>query len=240
MTLTLGALLGKNMAQMRTRSFEPAAGGPFESLGRASVGLQFRHSLLLHLKVSDISNNFRISVLVRINDHHHLPPFEPRVLFHRSIFLQIGFDAFQKLNTELLMRHLSTTKTKRDLCLVTVFEESNQVSQFNPIVTDIRARSELNFLDLHLLLLSLRRVSALAFFILVFAEIHNPANRWRHVRGNLDQIQTRFFRFAQRIGRRNDTDLFTVVTDEANLRRVDTPVYSQLFVCRDVSSPPKY
>jgi hypothetical protein len=175
-----------------------------------------------------------------VDDHHHLSPLQPRVLFHRSIVFQIGFHALQELSAKFLVRHFAPPKTKRHLRLIPVFQKSNQVSQFNPIVADIRAGAEFNLLNLHLFLLSFRRVPPFAFFVLKFAEIHDSANRRCRIRRNFNEVQTRFLRFSQGIGCGDDADLLTVITDETDLRRINSPIYPQLFLCRDVSSPPKY
>ena len=42
-TLALGALLGKDMAQVRTAALECAAAQLFETLGRAALALHLRH-----------------------------------------------------------------------------------------------------------------------------------------------------------------------------------------------------
>lgn len=106
-----------------------------------------------------------------------------------------------------------------------MLQEAYQVAQFDLIVPRVRARPEFYFFYLYLLLLLFGRVPALALFVLILSVVQYPAYGRRGIRRDLDEIQIRFFRFAQRILDGNDADLLTIGTDEANSRRGNAPVY---------------
>src|SRR4029078_13047500 len=66
-------------------------------------------------------------LLLRGQDHHHLAPFELGPLLHDSHRREVGLDSLQELHSELLVGHLATTESKRDLGLVPFGQESREV-----------------------------------------------------------------------------------------------------------------
>src|ERR1700736_4643575 len=55
----------------------------------------------------------------RGQQHHHLPPLEPRKLLHDTMRLQVAADTLQQPDAEFLMRHFPPAKAQRDLGFVT-------------------------------------------------------------------------------------------------------------------------
>ncbi len=76
------------------------------------------------------------------------------------------------------MGHFTAAETQRDLGLVTILEKADQITQLDAVITNVRSRAEFDFLDLDLLLLLFRRMTALALLVLELAEIHDPAYGW--------------------------------------------------------------
>ena len=66
--------------------------------------------------------------LFRGNHHHHLTTFEARELLHDPYFDQIGLDALEQRQTDFLVRHFTTAETQRDLGLVAIAQETDQVA----------------------------------------------------------------------------------------------------------------
>jgi hypothetical protein len=78
-------------------------------------------------------------------------------------------------------------------------------------------------------------VGPLGFFVLIFAEVHQTANRRLRHRCDLYQITTRFFRRFQRSTQSDDADLLTVLTRQTHFRHTDFAVNAQFFILSDGS-----
>src|ERR1700687_5259319 len=133
----------------------------------------------------------RYDYFLRGQQHHHLPPLEPRELLHDAMRLQVASDALQQPDAEFLMRHLPPAKAQRDFGFVAFAEESDQIPQLDLVIALVGPRPEFYFLDLDLLELEPFLMLALGFTIFEFAEIHDPANRRLGEGGNLHQIEFR-------------------------------------------------
>ncbi len=87
--------------------------------------------------------------LLRSEHHDHLAAFDLRWEgFDYCQFNQIVFHAVKHFHTDLLVGHLTTAETQRDLGLIAIFEKANQAAEFYLIVTFISTRAEFNFLNL--------------------------------------------------------------------------------------------
>ena len=128
-------------------------------------------------------------MLTRSDDHHHLPPFHERALLHRTVLLQILLHAIEQLGAELLVHHLAAAKPERDLRLVAVGQEFDQVPQLDLVVALFGARPELDLLDLNLLLLATRLLRLLVLLEHELAVVHDSADRRLGTRGHFHEIQ---------------------------------------------------
>jgi hypothetical protein len=68
----------------------------------------------------------------------------------------------QQAHAEFLVRHFATAEPQRDLGLVALLEELDQVAQLDLVIALVRAGAKLDLLDLDLLLLELGFVPFLA------------------------------------------------------------------------------
>src|SRR6202050_1134348 len=75
------------------------------------------------------------------------------------------------------MHELTAAVTQSYLGLITLGQEANDATQFDLVVRLFRPGTKLYFLDLNLLLLTLRRVRLLVLFEQEFAEIHYSNHR---------------------------------------------------------------
>ena len=112
----------------------------------------------------------------------HLPTFHLRHLLDGAIFFQVISDPGQQLGAQFLVRHLPTPESQCDLGLVPVFEELHKLPQLDLVVTFVRSRPKLNLFYMNLFLFALGRLSLLVLLEEVFAEIHDPADRWLSIR----------------------------------------------------------
>ncbi len=79
--------------------------------------------------------------LLRSEHHDHLAAFDLRWEgFDYCQFNQIVFHAVKHFHTDLLVGHLTTAETQRDLGLIAIFEKANQAAEFYLIVTFISTR----------------------------------------------------------------------------------------------------
>ena len=91
---------------------------------------------------------------------------------------QIVTHAVKHFHTDLLVGHLTTAETQRDLGLIAIFEKANQAAEFYLIVAFIGTRTEFNFLNLDNFLLLLLFLRRLTLFIKELAVVHDTTN-WR-------------------------------------------------------------
>ena len=119
------------------------------------------------------------------------------------------------------MRHLATAEAQRNLRLVAIIEELDQIAQLDVVITIIRARTEFDFLDQDDLLLQLGFMRLLLFLILELAVVHETGNRRLGSRCNFHQIDIGFFRQAEGFGQCDDAESFVLDTTQAQFRRSD-------------------
>src|ERR1700679_2159319 len=88
------------------------------------------------------------------------------------------------------MHELTAAVTQSYLGLITLGQEANDATQFDLVVRLFRPGTKLYFLNLDLLLLTLRRVRLLVLFEQEFAEIHDSYHRRLRHRRDLDEVQS--------------------------------------------------
>ena len=128
------------------------------------------------------------------------------------------------------MRHFAATEAQRDLGLVAVFQELDEVAQLDAVVAFIGAGAELDFLDLDDLLLQLGFVGLLLLGVLELALVHQAADRWDRVWRDLDQVDVLFLGHAERFRQAHDAQWFVVHTVQAHFWMGDLAVDAILFV----------
>lgn len=137
------------------------------------------------------------------------------------MFLGVLGHALKQFPAKVLVRHLAAPEPQGHLYLVSVFQKLEDVAHLHVVVVGVGIGPELDLFDLDDLLLLAGLGLALLRLILEFAEIHDLADRWIGVRGNLDQVQTSLIRHVHGAGGRNNADVFTVGPNQANFRRAD-------------------
>jgi hypothetical protein len=138
--------------------------------------------------------------------HHHLPAFHLRELLDNRVFLQVRLDTLEQGQTQLLMRDLATTETQRDLRLIAILQEPDQIPQLDVVIAIVRTRTEFHFFNLNLLLLKLGFVLALALRIFELAVVHQTTYGRYCLRRDLDQVDVGFFRFCKCLVQTDDAE----------------------------------
>src|SRR6185295_14066666 len=91
-------------------------------------------------------------------------------------------------------------------------------------------RSELHLLDLDDALALLRVLRLLVQLVPILAVVEDAAHRWVGVGGDLDQVEPRFHRHAQRLLGRHDPELLAAVGNDPHFARADLLVDSQFLL----------
>lgn len=177
--LSLGTLLGQNVTSVRMTALETARRRTLEAFRRAAVGFQFRHLNLL------INSRF---FLFRRKRHAQLSAFHLRKLLHHRVFNEIRFDSFQEVHPQFAVRQFPTAKPNGDFCLIAVRQKADETAQLDLVIALVRTRTELDFLDMNLLLLFLGRLQLFVLFETEFTIVHYPTDRRIGCRRNFDQI----------------------------------------------------
>src|ERR1700719_2935117 len=132
------------------------------------------------------------------------------------------------------MHELTAAVTQGHLGLITLGQEADDATQFDLVVRLFRPGTKLYFLDLNLLLLTLRRMRLLVLFEQEFAEIHDSNHRRFRHRRNLYQVQSLREGHLQRFRACHDPCLASIRCDHSHrwcgdlliapyaLRRCDT------------------
>ena len=140
---------------------------------------------------------------------------------------QRGFQPVQKRMTGFLMRQFPSPEHHRQLDLVTGGQKIDRVAELVVDIMLAREGAKLHLLELGPALVELGRVLLLGLFVLVFAVVHDTADR-RHGRGrDFHQIESLRFSQTQRLGHQQDAQLLIFGADHADLIDFDLPVDSR-------------
>ena len=167
-------------------------------------------------------------LLVRGQDHDHVPAVLLGRALHESQFGDIGGQPLQQPEPQFGTGLLPTAEHDRDLDLVPGLEEPNDVTLLGLVVVRVDLRPELHFLDDRQDLVPAGLPGLLRALVLELSVVHELADGWAGVRGDLDQIEIGFLRQSQGFADRDNADLLTLGSDEANLGNAD-PVVNAWF-----------
>ena len=141
-------------------------------------------------------------------------------------------NVFHDASSLVNVSHFTTSEDHGDLNFIFVLEEANRLSDFRIDIVLASLGAKSNFFCFGLVG-TLPRL--FAFFVFVFAEVHDAANRWLFVGCNLDQIQTRITSAVERLIGSDDSVLSAIGTDYSDGRDTDLIVDPRLnaFDCWD-------
>src|SRR5262249_21239098 len=160
------------------------------------------------------------------DDHHHPAAFHVRRgLDRRDVGAQLD-DAVEHLHAGLRVRDLAAAEHHREPDLVAALEEAPDMLHLEVHVVLLGLGPELDFLGLDLGRALALLLLLLRFLVLVLAVIHDPADRRKRARRDLDQIEALFLGEAQRLVRWHDAKLL-FLEDDPDLRDADAVVDAQ-------------
>ncbi len=111
------------------------------------------------------------------------------------------------------MSHFAATEAHRDLDLVPLLEELEDLLHLRVIIVVVDVRTHLDLFDfLRLLALALLRRLFLRF-IFVAADIEELGDRRVGVGRNLDEVESNFLRLLESLPRKHDAQIFAVLVD---------------------------
>ncbi len=157
----------------------------------------------------------------RADHHNHLTAFHFRHVFNLAEFFRVFGDTFQKLTTQILVRHLATAEPQGHFHLVTILKEPDHIAHLDFVVMHIGAGTEFYFLDLNGFLLLAGFGFPLLLFVFELAIIHDLTDGRIGIRRNLDEIKSGFSGHIHGSGGGHDPDIFTLCADQANFRCTD-------------------
>ena len=150
--------------------------------------------------------------------------FHPWRLLDHPELLALPGDPVQDSPTDVSVRDLPASEGNDHLGLVPLLEEALDVPELELVVVLFRLGAELHLLDDHMALVLARFGGLLLLFILVLPEVHDLADRGDCLGAHLDQVEPRLLCEADRLMRREHTELLAVRPDHSNLGYPDTPV----------------
>ena len=112
---------------------------------------------------------------------------------------------------------LAAAEADCNLDLVAILQKLDGVFQLELKIVVVRLGTHPDTFQVAALLLLVGIAVLLGLFILMFAVIHDLANRWRGSRGHLDQIQSALPRQGERISHGHYSVLHVLVIDKADV-----------------------
>ena len=190
--------------------------------------------------------------LHRADQHVRVAAFQARHALHRAVGRQIGGEAHQQFLAEIGVRDFAPAELHHGLHAIAFLQKADGVVLLEIVVVVVRVGAELQFLDLHHVLLLAGIVLLLLQIVLVVAEVHCLGHR-RHCGGrNQHQVEPQVLRLAQRGGGRhhlggavrkyrtdftNANRLVHVLSAILPARRKVSAWIHLLYVCREIRKP---
>ncbi len=145
--------------------------------------------------------------------------------FRRKIGLAVKRDLGQKfvddLKADFGVRHFAPAEFQRDFHFHVLAQKINRVRNLDAKVVRVNPRAELNLFDGRGVLVLLGILFLLGLFVTVFAEIHEPADWRRGGGGDLDEVNPVLPGQVERVGQRDDAELFAVNSDDPDFAGAD-------------------
>jgi len=159
-------------------------------------------------------------------NHDHVASLQPWLLINHTVIDHGLLYGLHQPPTDVGIGYFPAPEHHRHFDLVMLLQKSLDVLHLDVAVMLLGFWPQANLLHLDNRLALFGDLHLLALLIPEFPIIHNPAHRRiRHGR-NLNQIQSRFCRFRQRLVQGNDPKLFALIVDNPDRCGFDLPVYA--------------
>lgn len=151
------------------------------------------------------------------HDHDHVAAVEFRIDLDLGNAVGCFGDLVKNLAAKFWMLHFAAPEHDRDFDSVTFGQELLHLAGFGIEVAYPNFGAVLHFLDLHGRGLLARCFIALFCLIDRFPMVHDLAHRWIRLVGDFYEVKTSLLSAGKGIGKRNNSDLFTVSADKSDL-----------------------
>ncbi len=194
-----------------------------ETFGRRTIGfhLALGHTLTFFKKFLQGILRGKASCkalgLLWRKDHDHLAPFHPGLHLYLGLLLHGFQDFLQNLHAKLRLGDLTSPKEDPDLDLITISEETLDVSDFGLQIVDIGLGTDLDLLYLHRRLLLAGLFHLFGLLVEELAIVHDTADRRIGLGRHLHQIQTLVSSQRQGLFPRNYAHLFAIGVNQTDL-----------------------
>ncbi len=158
------------------------------------------------------------------NHHNHLTALHLGHVFNLAHFLDVLGHAFQQFPAQVLVRHFAAAEAQGNFDLVALFQKLEDVLHLDVIVMGVGVGPEFDLFHLDDFLLLSGFAFALLLFVLVFAKVHDLADRRVRVRRDLDQIEAGISGELHGFGGMNHPDIFTFGANQANFGGTDSVI----------------
>lgn len=157
----------------------------------------------------------------RCNNHIHVTPLNPWLIFNDAHILKFFRYPFNHSPTDIHMGDFTATKYKRNFCLIALFKKALDVVNLKFKIMTIRLRPKLYFLQQNMNLLLFCFLQLFTLLILELAIVHYPADRWNGCWRNLHKIQLLLFGQFECLRKGKNAQRLSCCTNYTNLRNPD-------------------
>lgn len=209
-SLTGRGFMFQDVAAESMATFEFSSTGYFEAFCGASAGFHLRHSKFL----------LRLFLLGR-NDHGHVAAFDFRLLFYNGSVAELFCHLVEQYFAQLRMAHFTAAEHDRDLDLVAVLQKAGCILELNAKVMVFNTGAQLDFFDFKDFLFLAGFFFPFLLLVTIFAIIQYLAYRRTCLRRDFHQVQVVFHGHVDGVTAGHDTQLLSVLVDDADLSRTD-------------------
>src|SRR5579872_703475 len=163
-------------------------------------------------------------LLLRREDGGQDVALHARVKLDVGLRLDIAEQAREQLHSDLFVGDLASAELHDGLDFVAIAQEPQHIVLLELVIVLVGVGPKFHFFDDDVLLVLARLPGLLLHLILVFAEVHDSANRRLRSGGNLDEIEAFLTGDRQGFLRGQDAQLLAVFVDHANFTGADALV----------------
>src|SRR4029077_21287586 len=171
-------------------------------------------------------------VLRRRENHDHVATVEKRLLLDCPELLHVLGEPHEQVPTTVRVQRVAPAEHDRDLYLGPLAEKAHHVPLLGLVVVDPDLRSELDLLDLDLLLVLAGLLRTLVLLVAVLRVVHDPRDGRIRSGRDLHEIEALAVCELERFLRREDPDLSALFVDETDALRADLLVDSLVPLAR--------
>ena len=152
--------------------------------------------------------------------------FHARPKLNDAFVSNICDQALQHIASQILVGHFASAEAKTGLHLVTFLQKTNDMVPLGDVIVLVHIHAEFNFFQNDLLLVLFGGPFFLFLLVEKLAVVHDPADRWHSIWGNLYQVEVDLAGFLERFIRRQNSKLVALRINHAYLSRADALIHT--------------